>query len=103
MNVVTLAGRLAKDPDVRNTNSGKTVLRKLIGKWGLMSVTYQSADPSVLRAAQAIATGAFDDEDKPDYVVDVNASEAEEAPDQEQSQGTIDLNTPFTPEELGDK
>lgn len=81
----------------------KTVLRKLIGKWGLMSVTYQSADPSVLRAAQAIATGTFDDEDKPDYVVDVNASEAEEAPDQEQSQGTIDSNTPFTPEELGDK
>lgn len=80
----------------------KTVLRKLIGKWGLMSVTYQSADPSVLRAAQAIATGTFDDEDKPDYV-DVNASEAEEAPDQEQSQGTIDPNTPFTPEELGDK
>lgn len=80
----------------------KTVLRKLIGKWGLMSVTYQSADSSVLRAAQAIATGTFDDEDKPDYV-DVNASEAEEAPDQEQSQGTIDLNTPFTPEELGDK
>lgn len=79
----------------------KTVLRKLIGKWGLMSVTYQSADPSVLRAAQAIATGTFDDEDKTDYVVDVNASEAEEAPDQEQSQGT--LNTPFTPEELGDK
>lgn len=25
MNVVTLAGRLTKDPDVRNTNSGKTV------------------------------------------------------------------------------
>lgn len=81
----------------------KTILRKLIGKWGLMSVTYQSADPSVLRAAQAIATGTFDDEDKPDYVVDVNASEAEEAPDQEQSQGTIDPNTPFTAEEMGDK
>lgn len=86
-----------------NAMMRKTVLRKLIGKWGLMSVTYQSADPSVLRAAQAIATGTFDDEDKPDYVVDVNASEAEEAPDQEQSQGTIDPNTPFTPEELGDK
>lgn len=80
----------------------KTVLRKLIGKWGLMSVTYQSADTSVLRAAQAIATGTFDDEDKPDYV-DVNASEAEEAPDQEQPQGIIDPDTPFTPEELGDK
>lgn len=81
----------------------KTIMRKLIGKWGLMSVTYQSADPSVLRVAQAIATGTFDDEDKPDYVVDVNASEAEEAPDQEQPQGTIDPGTPFTPEELGDK
>ena len=81
----------------------KTIMRKLIGKWGLMSVTYQSADPSVLRAAQAIATGTFDDEDKPDYVVDVNASEAEEAPDQEQPQGTIDPGAPFTPEELGDK
>lgn len=81
----------------------KTIMRKLIGKWGLMSVTYQSADPSVLRAAQAIATGTFDDEDKPDYVVDVNASEAEEAPDQDQPQGTIDPDTPFTPEELGDK
>lgn len=81
----------------------KTVLRKLIGKWGLMSVTYQSADPSVLRAAQAIATGTFDDEDKTDYVVDVNASEAEETPDQEQPQGTIDPGAPFTPEELGDK
>ena len=57
----------------------------------------------MLRAAQAIATGTFDDEDKPDYVVDVNASEAEEAPDQEQPQGTIDPGTPFTPEELGDK
>lgn len=81
----------------------KTIMRKLIGKWGLMSVTYQSADPSVLRAAQAIATGTFDDEDKPDYVVDVNASEAEETPDQEQPQGTIDPGAPFTPEELGDK
>lgn len=81
----------------------KTIMRKLIGKWGLMSVTYQSADPSVLRAAQAIATGTFDDEDKPDYVVDVNASEAEEAPDQKQSHGTIDPDTPFTPEEPGDK
>ena len=29
MNVVTLAGRLAKDPDVRNTNSGKTVAQGL--------------------------------------------------------------------------
>lgn len=81
----------------------KTIMRKLIGKWGLMSVTYQSADPSVLRAAQAIATGTFDDEDKPDYVVDVNASEAEETPDQEQPQCTIDPGAPFTPEELGDK
>lgn len=43
----------------------KTVLRKLIGKWGIMSIDYQSADPGTLRAAEAIAKGQFDDEDVP--------------------------------------
>lgn len=42
----------------------KTVLRKLIGKWGLMSIDYQKADKSVLAAADAIAKGQFDDEDR---------------------------------------
>lgn len=41
----------------------KTVFRKLIGKWGLMSIDYQSADRATIAAADAIAKGDFDDED----------------------------------------
>lgn len=42
----------------------KTVFRKLIGKWGLMSIDYQKADKATLVAADAIAKGNFDDEDE---------------------------------------
>jgi recombination protein RecT len=42
----------------------KTVFRKLIGKWGLMSIDYQRADKATLAAADAIAKGTFDDEDE---------------------------------------
>lgn len=86
----------------------KTILRKLIGKWGLMSVTYQSADPVTLRAAQAIATGQFDDEDhvleKPEYVsVDAQAEPEAEATPADKKQVFIDPDAPFTAEEMGDK
>lgn len=43
----------------------KTVFRRLIGKWGLMSINYQKADRATLAAADAIAKGQFDDEDQP--------------------------------------
>lgn len=43
----------------------KTVMRRLIGKWGLMSIDYQQADSRTLAAADAIAKGTFDDEDEP--------------------------------------
>lgn len=43
----------------------KTVFRRLIGKWGLMSIDYQAADKATLAAADAIAKGHFDDTDKP--------------------------------------
>lgn len=46
--------------------AAKTVFRKLIGKWGLMSIDYQKADQSTIAAAEAIATGSFDDEDEND-------------------------------------
>lgn len=39
MNVVTLAGRLAKDPDVRNTNSGKTVAQGLALRMVIQALT----------------------------------------------------------------
>lgn len=49
--------------------AAKTVLRRLIGKWGLMSIDYQRADAATLAAAQAIATGRFDDSDEPDVIM----------------------------------
>ena len=49
----------------------KTVLRKLIGGWGLMSIDYQKADMATVQAADAIAKGQYDDEDmmEADYTV----------------------------------
>lgn len=41
----------------------KTVMRRLIGKWGIMSIDYQRADAKTVAAAEAIAKGQFDDED----------------------------------------
>ena len=46
-----------------NEMAMKTVFRKLIGKWGLMSIDYQKADRATIAAADAIAKGNFDDED----------------------------------------
>lgn len=42
--------------------AAKTVLRRLLGKWGLLSIDYQQASPATIAAAEAIATGRFDDE-----------------------------------------
>ena len=42
--------------------AAKTVLRRLLGKWGLLSIDYQQASPATIAAADAIATGQFDDE-----------------------------------------
>ena len=46
----------------------KTVLRRLIGKWGLMSIDYQRADAQTLQFAQDIASGNLDAEDAPDTI-----------------------------------
>lgn len=45
--------------------AAKTVLRRLIGKWGLMSIDYQAATPQTLAAAEAIAKGTLDDAEAP--------------------------------------
>lgn len=39
----------------------KTVLRRLIGKWGLMSIDYRKADERAIAAAEALATSDLDD------------------------------------------
>ena len=42
----------------------KTVIRRLVGKYGLMSIDYRTqADPATLAAATAVAAGTLDDED----------------------------------------
>ena len=66
----------------------KTVYRRLIGKWGLMSIDYRTADAHTIAAAEAIATGRFDDEQAgsdapqfvPDYEVDLVTGEATPTP-----------------------
>ena len=43
----------------------KTVLRRLIGHYGILSIDYQrSADPGAVAAAEAVASGQWDDEAK---------------------------------------
>ena len=53
--------------------ASKTVLRRMLTKWGLFSIDYQRADAQTLQFAQDIATGQLDDEEAP--VIDVPAEE----------------------------
>ena len=70
----------------------KTVLRKLIGKWGIMSIDYQTADPGTLRAAEAIAKGEFDDEDVPTF--EAEAENVQESTTETTADGrTVDTQT----------
>lgn len=55
--------------------ASKTVLRELLGKWGLLSINYQTADPATLKIASDLATGQIDDEQ---HVIDL---QAEQVPD----------------------
>lgn len=48
--------------------AAKTVFRRLIGKWGLMSIDYQRADKATVAAAEAITHGSFDDEDQTNVI-----------------------------------
>ena len=54
----------------------KTVLRRMISKWGLMSIDYQKADAATVQIAQDIATGKVDDEE----VQTIDAEPVEPAP-----------------------
>lgn len=47
----------------------KTVIRKLAGKYGLMSITYQDGDSETVRMANAVMEGDFqDNEGEPDFI-----------------------------------
>ena len=43
----------------------KTILRELIGRWGMMSIDYRTATPDTLSLATSIAQGTLDDESLP--------------------------------------
>lgn len=54
----------------------KTVLRRLLGRWGVMSIDYKTASPAALKAAENISAGMVDDDTLPDGVIDVTETGA---------------------------
>ena len=62
----------------------KTVYRRLIGKWGLMSIDYQTADAATIAAAEAIASGHFDDEQLDGPIIDGGTGEVIDITDEAQ-------------------
>lgn len=70
----------------------KTVIRKLLGKWGVMSIDYQTATPQMMATAEAIAKGEFDDEkvlqqpDAPEETVETVEQGAAEQGEDEQKE-----------------
>lgn len=54
----------------------KTVLRALLGKWGLLSIDYQNASPEVVALAENVARGTVDDME-----ADFNTINIETVPD----------------------
>lgn len=75
----------------------KTVMRRLIGKWGLMSIDYQQADSKTIAAADAIAKGQFDDEDELSGVI---ISDYEDIPTEADTE--IEAPSEFTDAEFTD-
>lgn len=80
--------------------ASKTVLRRLLGKWGLLSINYQTADEATIRLAESVASGNLDDENA---LINVGTIDAETGEVIATPAQTIDPDAPFTPEELGDK
>lgn len=86
--------------------AAKTVLRALLGKWGLLSINYQTADNQTLKIAADLATGQIDDTQN---IID---TQAEQVPDNVDPQtGEIVTakatsspeNDMFSPDFVGDK
>lgn len=76
--------------------AAKTVLRKLIGKWGIMSIDYQNASPAMIQAAEAIAKG--DDEDV--MTIDASVEQMEDGRMVDTETGELLNNADFTAEEI---
>lgn len=50
----------------------KTVLRRLLSKWGIMSINYLDASPQDQRVMEAMAKGTLDDDDTPPDAVTID-------------------------------
>ena len=88
-----------------DTMAAKTVLRRLIGKWGLMSIDYQRADDATLQAATAIASGKYDDLDEIEaepVAVDEDTGEVQSKPEDKPQAKPAEEPIPFTDDDLPD-
>ena len=65
----------------------KTVLKKVLSKWGIISIDYKTAPASVIAAAEAIAKNQLDDEDLIP-IDNFEVSEDSEVPPPENTQET---------------
>lgn len=85
--------------DNKDAMCRKTVLRQLIGKWGIMSIDYQTASPAVIEAAEHIAKNGFDDEDTPTFDVGAETITDEQGRTIDPDTGEI-LDADFSAEEV---
>ena len=77
----------------------KTVLRELIGRWGVMSIDYRVASPDTVKMAEQIAQGTLDDEDTP--LIDTTTTETlSDGRSVDVESGEITEGDMFTPEEI---
>jgi len=74
-------GRPAIWNDNYDAMACKTVLRRMISKWGLMSIDYQRADAQTIQIAQNIAAGTVDDEETP-VTIDTPVEKPAQLPEQ---------------------
>lgn len=79
----------------------KTILRELIGRWGIMSIEYRTASPETLKMAEQVAQGTLDDEDT--MVIDSVQEQPQQLPESTQeAQQTAEMpaDAMFTAEEI---
>ena len=86
--------------DDKDAMCRKTILRKLIGKWGVMSIDYQSASPSMIAAAEAVAKGQFDDDDIPTIESTATIEQLSDERTVDLETGEIAFDGDFTEDEL---
>lgn len=85
--------------------SKKTVLREMLGRWGLMSIDFQKADAKTIEIAQDIAAGRLDDEDTPVTIDAPVQEEPAQLPEQTVPEGTVQemfMGEPVPAEEIVD-